>query len=92
MTENYTKVIIDTNIIFSSLLASSSKLRDTLMKSDIIFYAPNYLFVEIFKYKEKILKYSKIDESEIYIILDTIISNINFINMNFISDPAEKRA
>jgi putative PIN family toxin of toxin-antitoxin system len=92
MTENYTKVIIDTNIIFSSLLASSSKLRDTLMKSDIIFYAPNYLFVEIFKYKEKILKYSKIDESEIYIILDTIISNINFINMNFISVKNRQKA
>lgn len=56
-------IVIDTNIIFSSFLSRNSKLRDIILNNKI--YAPNFLFFEIFNHKEKILKYSKLNNSEL---------------------------
>lgn len=53
------KVVVDTNIIFSILLSHSSKMRDMLWNKKYTFYSPNFVFVEIFKHKEKIMKFTK---------------------------------
>lgn len=79
------KVVVDSNIIFSALLPKSSKLRDILLEKNHRFYSPNYFFSEIFKYKEKILKCSKLDEVELYEYLRKILENIQFISGKIIS-------
>jgi putative PIN family toxin of toxin-antitoxin system len=79
------KVVVDSNIIFSALLTKNSKLRDTLLKKNHHFYSPNYFFNEIFKYKEKILSCSKLDEVELYEYLRKILENIQFISREVIS-------
>jgi len=79
------KIVVDSNIIFSSLLTKNSKLRDTLLKKNHHFYSPNYFFNEIFKYKEKILRFSKLDEVELYEYLSKILENIKFIRREVIS-------
>jgi putative PIN family toxin of toxin-antitoxin system len=79
------KVVVDSNIIFSALLKKNSKLRDTLLKENHNFYSPNYFFNEIFKYKEKILRYSKLDEVELYEYLRKVLENIQFIRREVIS-------
>ena len=79
------KVVVDSNILFSALLVKNSKLRDTLLKKNHHFYSPNYFFNEIFKFKEKILKCSKLDEVELYEYLRKILENIRFIRMEVIS-------
>ncbi len=79
------QVIVDTNIIFKALRSKFSKYRRILDRSDINFYCPNYLIAEIFKHKERILKASKADESEIYELLEKTLQNINFVNEEFIS-------
>ena len=43
------------------------------------FAAPNFVFVEIFRHKEKILKYSKLPEEELLEIFEHLLSNIYFI-------------
>lgn len=48
------KIIIDTNIVFSSLISHSEALRDIIFNNNFKFFAPNYLFIEIFRKKEKI--------------------------------------
>jgi len=53
------RVIVDTNIIFKALRSQFSKYRDILDKSEFEFYCPNYLIIEIFKHKERVLKASK---------------------------------
>ena len=58
-------IVVDTNIIFSSLLANASIFRDALLESDYIFYAPNYIVAELFKHKEKIRKFSKLTEDHL---------------------------
>lgn len=79
------KVVVDTNKIFSSLIPKYSKTRDTLLESDIYFYSPNFVFVELFKHKEKLLKYCKLTEIEFYSYLNGIINNIHFIIPDYIS-------
>ena len=59
-------VIVDTNILFAAMRSANSRLRVILDRPDLKFYTPNFLVVEIFKHKEKILKKSKASEDEVY--------------------------
>jgi predicted nucleic acid-binding protein len=79
------KIIVDTNILFSSLRAKNSKLRILLEREDLHFYTPNFLMVEIFKHKERILQKSKATEDEVYEILYKTLHQITFINEETIS-------
>ncbi|MBE0425847.1 MAG: hypothetical protein IBX72_04265 [Nitrospirae bacterium] len=53
------KVVVDTNILFSAFLSENSQYRDLLFDEKYEFYSPNFVFLEIFKHKEKILKCKK---------------------------------
>ena len=79
------KIIIDTNILFSALISTQSHLRDILLESEEEFYAPNYLFVELFRYKDKMMKYTKLSEEEMYEYLNILTEKIHFIQVDFIS-------
>ena len=79
------KVIVDTNILFSSLRSKNSKLRQVLEREDCRFYTPNFLMVEIFKHKERILQKSKATEDEVYEVLYKMLHKITFINEETIS-------
>lgn len=79
------KIVIDTNIIFSMRLLKNSRMRDAFFENKKIWYAPNFVFVEIFKRKEKLLSFSHLTESEIYELLYQIFQRIKFINVQFIS-------
>jgi len=72
--------VIDTNIIFSMLLQEESQLRDCFFKEGTDFYAPNFVLLELFNKKEKLLKLSKLSESEISELLHRILQKIHFIN------------
>ncbi|NJO02299.1 MAG: hypothetical protein HC880_11965 [Bacteroidia bacterium] len=80
------KIVVDTNILFSSLLGEASRLRDLLIESEHEFYAPNYLFVELFKYKDKIKQVGKLQEDDLLTYLQMILEKIHFIQINLISD------
>ena len=79
------KIIIDTNILFSALISTQSHLRDILLESEEEFYAPTYLFVELFRYKDKMMKYTKLSEEEMYEYLNILTERIHFIQVDFIS-------
>lgn len=46
-----THIVIDTNKIFSMLILENSSVREKFLGSEHRFYAPNYIFVEIFEKK-----------------------------------------
>ncbi len=48
-------VVIDTTILFSGLLSKHASQRKMILSKHHTIFAPNYVFVELFKYKEKIL-------------------------------------
>lgn len=85
-------IVVDTNILFSSLLSENSRLRDILLESEHKFYAPNYLFVELFKYKDKIMSLGKLDESSLYLYLQMILEKIYFVQTDLITDENRQKA
>ncbi len=55
-------VVVDTNLIFPALIPKASKIRDILLESNMTFYAPNFLIIEIYIHKDKLIKNSKLTE------------------------------
>lgn len=78
-------IVVDTNILFASLRAKNTKIRQILERQDLNFYAPNFLAVEIFKHKERILQKSKASEDEVYELLYKLLSRITFISEEVVS-------
>lgn len=85
-------IVVDTNLIFSALISSSSSIRDLLLEGQYDLYAPNYIITEIFKYKEKMLKYSKLNEEDFYVYLNGVIERIRFTPLDFISLESRQKA
>lgn len=73
-------IVVDTNIIFSMLLKKTSRLREMFFEQTEEFYAPNFVMLEMFKHKERLLKRSELPEAEIYEMLHTVLEKIRFIN------------
>jgi predicted nucleic acid-binding protein len=49
-------IVVDTNILFAAMRNNSIKIRAILSSPNFHFVAPNFLVVEIFKHKERILQ------------------------------------
>lgn len=85
-------VVVDTNLIFSALIPKSSKIRELLFESKISFFAPNFLISEIYKHKDKLIKNSKLNESEFYLYFNGIIEKIQFVPIDIISLESRQKA
>jgi predicted nucleic acid-binding protein len=85
-------LVVDTNIIFSALIPKQSRIRDLLFESDVLFYAPNFLIYEIYAHKEKLLKNSKLNEQEFYIVLNNLLECIQFVPIALIDKASRKKA
>ena len=85
-------IVVDTNILFSTLLNRNDKYYDTLIKKSLHFMVPKFAFVELFKYKERITRYSKHADDEILEILYCIVKNIQIYDENIISANSYKKA
>ena len=80
------RIIVDSNIIFSTLLKNNHPFADILCTGSHHFFSVNFAFVEIFKYKDKILKYSQLEESKVLVLLNRITKNINFYRIESIEN------
>ncbi|HEY9205726.1 MAG TPA: PIN domain-containing protein [Candidatus Methanoperedens sp.] len=58
------KLVLDSNIIFSALIKKSTT-RDIILSDIFDLYAPEYIFSEITKHKELLLRKSKLGEGEL---------------------------
>ena len=85
-------VVIDTNLVFSALIPKASQIREILFESNMDFYSPNILISEIYKHKDKLLKSSKLTESDFYLYFNGIIERIKFIPTDFISVESRQTA
>lgn len=80
-----TSVVIDTNLFFAALRTPNNFVRDTLDRSDLRFIAPNFLVVELFKYKDELVNKSKVSEDDVYELLSLLLHRITFINESAVS-------
>ena len=79
------KIVVDTNIIFSSLLRQHERRRMLFCEQAFQFYSPNYVFLELFKHKEKLMRCTKASEAEVYELLTHILEHIHFAHPDVIS-------
>lgn len=79
-------IIIDSNIVLASLRSRDSVLRKKIITTtQYRFTTVNFLFVEIFKYKEKIFKNARATEEEQLQFLNNVIQKIQFQQEEIIS-------
>ncbi len=80
------KIVVDTNIIFSTLLNSNSNIADLLFNSGetFEFYSCTYMRYEIQKHWERLKKISKLSDEQLQISYTQTLSKLNFINEEII--------
>lgn len=88
------KVVVDTSIFISALISPKGICAELLMNPVFEFkkYSCYYLIVEVFKHKEKILKYSKLTESELNEQVYNLLKNVTLINENQIPKEVWKKS
>ena len=80
------RIIIDANRIFSWLIAGNHQLRRIMAyQSDLKFFCPKYVLVELFKHKERIAMASGLDEVELLTLLHSCLERIHFFDEEAIS-------
>jgi hypothetical protein len=80
-------VIIDTNILFSILLGKNPQYRDLIYsEEEYAFFSCKFGILELFKHKDKIIRYSSLLESEILESFYELLRKINFYNEDIISN------
>lgn len=80
------RIVIDTNIVFSAILNTNSKIAGIILqpKTQFNFYATEQLYAEIKEHKDKIKKLTRYSELELDRIIQLITNKINFINIKLI--------
>ena len=72
-------VVVDTNILFAALVSRRSRLRETLlMETGVVFFAPRFIFTELFKHKERILAATNLPEDELLEAMNALFSRLSF--------------
>lgn len=88
------RIVIDTNIAFSAILNTDSKIARILLhpRSKFNFYSTEQLMNEIEEHKEKIQKLGGYDNYEISRLIKLITSRIRFINVKLIPEVSYRHA
>jgi predicted nucleic acid-binding protein len=84
--------VVDTNRVFSALIPKASAIRDTLLDPRLKFYAPDFLLSELHLHHQKLLKSSKLTETELRFYLNGIMGRIEFVPTDFISTASRQQA
>lgn len=72
------KIVVDTNIIFSALIAKG-KTRQILLREDMEFYVPEFFFKELRKYIKDISEKSGLKSRDVKILLSLLLENIQIV-------------
>jgi predicted nucleic acid-binding protein len=80
------KIVVDTNIIFSTLLNSNGTIGDLLFNSDghFEFYSCSYMRYEIQKHWDRLLSISKLSNDQLQISYSLVLSKLKFISEEII--------
>lgn len=74
-------VIVDANIAFKCLVAGRGGLRERIGPGGHPqLFTPRFLFVELFKHKERLTKASALAEEDLFAGLHTLFNQLNFIH------------
>lgn len=88
------KVVVDTNIVFSSILNSNGLIGELLFNtgSQFDFYSPEFMIYELEKYKSKLKKHTNMQLGDIEISIQQVLKRIDLISPEAISEFNWNRA
>ena len=80
------RVVVDTNIVFSAILNTNSRISRIILqpKSSLNLYSTNQLEYELAEHWDKLKKISKYSDIDLQLASSLIISRIRFINVELI--------
>ena len=89
-----TKLIVDSNIIFSAILNVNSRIGQILLTSDNAydFYAPKYVRDEIWNHQQKLKKIAKLDDNDFLEVYELILKNITILDHSIAGKTNYKKA
>ena len=74
------RVVVDTNIAFSALAAGCGDLALRLLSpAEIVFHAPRFLFVELFKHKARLVAATRLPEERLLEAFNELIESLQLI-------------
>jgi predicted nucleic acid-binding protein len=74
-------VVVDTNIIFAALVSRRSQLRERIFtEPGMVLHCPRFLFVELFKHKERIRAATQLPEEELLDFLHILLERVRFVD------------
>ncbi|MVN23280.1 PIN domain-containing protein [Mucilaginibacter arboris] len=76
------KIIVDTNIVFSALLNSGSRIGKLLLSSekDLQLFSCSFLKIELEKHRDKLVKLSKLSSLQLSELEEILTNKITFID------------
>ena len=87
------RIVVDTNVIFSAMIGGEeSAFAEMLLRSEHEFFACETTLVEIFKHKEKILKFTRISEDELVRFYHSLLKRITLHKETLIAPEQRKAA
>jgi len=89
-----TKLIVDSNIIFSAILNVNSRIGQILLTSGSAydFYAPKYVRYELWNHQKKLKKIAKLDDRDFFEVYELILKNITILNHSIAGKTNYKKA
>ena len=77
---NPARIVVDTNILFSLLLRGDTVLRKRfLTDAAATFHCPRFVFVELFKHKERIAQATELSEEDLLECLYELLARVHFV-------------
>lgn len=74
------RIVVDTNIFFSLLLREDSALRKRFLTDhSLTFNCPRFVFVELFKHKERISRATALSEDDLLECLYELLARVHFV-------------
>ncbi|RRO15254.1 PIN domain-containing protein [Flavobacteriaceae bacterium 14752] len=89
-----TKLVVDSNIIFSAILNVNSRIGQILLTSDNLynFYAPKYVRDEIWGHQTKLKKIANLGDDKFLEVYELILKNITILDHSIAGKSNYKKA
>ncbi len=85
-------VVVDTNVLFSALLRTTSSFAQQLLASGHDFFVCESVIVELFKHKERIVRLSRLSEEEIVRFFYLLLRRLDLFKEDLIALSAREEA
>jgi predicted nucleic acid-binding protein len=86
------KIVVDANILFSALLRDNTAYSRVILDTTRTFYICEPTFIELFKHKERIVRYRKLEEEGVIRILYALLRHLHIYKETLIDAEIRRRA